>query len=140
VTSLAKNRVSLVREALVPLEMIINEFGLALLENSHSYFVSNGPGQVLDLRARVHNAIDTLKESDDLALRAKVDLNWTKLGRSVNTITSTVEGIVFKINGNSYKVTGAFAPMNQILGWVNPAFTMSRSKRTSSDTLPIFMG
>ena len=140
VTRLAKNRVSLRREALVPLEMIINEFGLALLENSQSYFVSNGRSQVLDLRSRVGSAIDTLEGSDDLALRAKVDLNWTKLGRSVNTITSTVEGVVFKMNGNSYKVTGAFAPMNQILGWVNPAFTMSRSKSDSSTALPIFMG
>jgi|LWDU01.1.fsa_nt_gi hypothetical protein len=139
VTSLAKNRVALVREALVPLEMIINDFGLALLEYSHSSFVHNGKGQVLDLRSRVDNAIETLKKSGDLALRAKVDLNWTKLGRNTNTITSTVEGIVFKLSGQSYKITGAFAPMNQILGWVNPAFTASRGRATSSP-LSIFMG
>ena len=140
VTRLAKNRVSFVREALVPLEMIVNEFGLALLENSHSYFVSNGNRQVLALRERVDSAIDVLSKSDDLALRAKVDLNWTKLGMSTDTITSTVEGIVFKINDNSYKITGAFAPMNQILGWVNPAFAASRRTSNSSVALPIFMG
>ena len=30
-----------------------------------------------------------------------------------------VEGIVFKYKGNTYKFTGAFAPVNQILGLVS---------------------
>ena len=29
------------------------------------------------------------------------------------------EGIVFKYNGNTYKFTGAFAPINQITGLIN---------------------
>jgi hypothetical protein len=29
------------------------------------------------------------------------------------------EGIVFKYKGNTYKFTGSFAPINQILGLVN---------------------
>ena len=29
------------------------------------------------------------------------------------------EGIVFKYKGNTYKFTGAFAPVNQILGLLN---------------------
>ena len=30
-----------------------------------------------------------------------------------------VEGIVFKYKGNTYKFTGAFAPVNQIFGLVS---------------------
>jgi len=35
----------------------------------------------------------------------------------MNTIVPT-EGIVFTYNGKLYKLTGAFAPINQILGYL----------------------
>jgi hypothetical protein len=139
VKSLAANRKDSVREALIPIEMIVNDFGLALLENSHSCFVSSGAAQIHDLRSRVNNAIEELSKSDDPKLQRKIDLNWLKLKKTVDTITSTVEGVVFTVNGTSYKVTGAFAPMNQILGWVNPSFAQSRGV-TSNIPLPIFVG
>jgi hypothetical protein len=139
VKRLTKDRKVLIREALVPIEMIINDFGLALLENSHSSFVSSGHDQVRNLRTRVDNAIKELSKSADPSLRSKLDLNWTKLKKTSDTITSTVEGVVFTINETSYKVTGAFAPMNQILGWVNPSFSHSRGKASESP-LPIFVG
>jgi len=140
VLSLSRNRVGLVRESLVPIEMIINDFGLALLEFSHSSFVSNGEEQVLELREKVDSAIESLKNSDDPNLLSKIDLNWTKLNKTVSSITSTVEGVVFNVSGRSYKITGAFAPMNQILGWVNPAFARTRGTPTQVSALPIFMG
>ena len=36
--------------------------------------------------------------------------------KNVNNISSSIEGLVFTYNGNTYKLTGNFAPINQILG------------------------
>ena len=38
----------------------------------------------------------------------------TKIGGLDSIVPS--EGVVFKYNGNTYKFTGAFAPINQITG------------------------
>ena len=56
-------------------------------------------------------------------------MNYDKLDNDVKMITSTVEGVVFSspLTGKSYKITGAFAPVNQILGMDNPAFAKSRA-------------
>ena len=44
-------------------------------------------------------------------LRAQVQ----KLG-SIDNITSAIEGVVFRWHGRTFKLTGNFAPVNQILG------------------------
>ena len=70
-------------------------------------------------------------------------MNLKKLGSDrEGSITSTVEGVVFhdpKNPSSNYKITGAFAPMNQILGFVNPSFSKSRTKGLEKEVLPIFV-
>lgn len=128
-TNLARDRRAIVRSAIMPLELIINRFGIALLENSHSIFVDNGPLQVEELRQRVTLAVDRLSKEGTDRTKSVLKMNYDKLDNDVSMITSTVEGVVFTspLTGNSYKITGAFAPVNQILGMDNPAFAKSRS-------------
>ncbi len=128
-SDLARDRRRIVRNAIMPLELIINKFGIGLLENSHSVFVDDGPGQVKELRARVKLAVKRLfKDGNDRTKRV-LKMNYDKLDNDVKMITSTVEGVVFSspLTGKSYKITGAFAPVNQILGLDNPAFAKSRA-------------
>ena len=68
-------------------------------------------------------------------------MNYEKLSNDVFTITSTVEGVVFTLPNKrmSYKITGAFAPVNQILGMVNPAFSKSRGKEKPLP-VPLYVG
>ena len=66
--------------------MIINDFGLGLLEYSHSSFVSSGEAQVSILRAKVETAIQDLNGTSDPILQRKIDLNWSKLKKTVNSI------------------------------------------------------
>jgi hypothetical protein len=49
--------------------------------------------------------------------------------KSLENITSPVEGVVFIYKGNAYKFTGSFAAANQILG----LFKYSRVKVKSSE-------
>ena len=65
-------------------------------------------------------AINTVSRSKDVkkinTLRAQID----KL-EAIGGLSSIVpsEGIVFKYKGKTYKFTGAFAPVNQIVGLLN---------------------
>ncbi|MDB4337491.1 hypothetical protein OAA09_00575 [bacterium] len=143
---LAKSRKSVVRKIILPLEMIINDFGIGLLENSHSSFVDDGPDQALELQEKTAEAINLVRKENNPAVIEKLDMHLKKLGKDLgSSITSTVEGVVFADPDDddiSYKITGAFAPMNQILGFVNPGFAKSRVKelpKSSSPTLPIFV-
>jgi hypothetical protein len=142
-TKLSQSRKKIVRDIIMPLEMIINDFGLALLENSHSSFVENGPDQVDTLRKKTKSAIDKINKANNPSVVEKLEMNLAKLGNNVDeSVTSTVEGVVFSDPNNpsaNYKITGAFAPMNQILGFVNPSFARSRSSSTKKETLPIFV-
>jgi hypothetical protein len=143
-TELSRSRKKVVRDIIMPLELIVNDFGLGLLENSHSSFVNDGPDQVLDLQKRVVDALNTLSSVDDNLIKARVKMNLRKLREDpVENITSTVEGVVFTDPDNTssnYKITGAFAPMNQILGLVNPSFAKSRGAPASKESIPIFVG
>lgn len=136
-TSVAKNRKAIIKKIVRPLELIINDFGVGLLENSHSSFVENGKSQIDRLRQRTQSAINEIREEADATTLSKLDMNLEKLGEDLNeSITSTVEGVVFDdpVFGSKYKITGAFAPMNQILGFVNPAFKSSRKTGSASET------
>lgn len=128
-SDLARDRRRIVRNAIMPLELIINKFGIGLLENSHSIFVDDGPAQVIELRHRVKSAVDRLTRDGTDRTKNVLKMNYDKLNNDVNMITSTVEGVVFTspITKKSYKITGAFAPINQILGMDNPAFAKSRT-------------
>lgn len=143
-TDLSRSRKKVIRDIIMPLELIINDFGLGLLENSHSSFVTDGPDQVLDLQKRVVDALEALATTDDALVKERVKMNLRKLRENpVESITSTVEGVVFADPSNTssnYKITGAFAPMNQILGLVNPSFAKSRGVTISKESTPIFVG
>jgi hypothetical protein len=55
---------------------------------------------------------------DDASMRfLKHQLKRLEKIGGFNAILPT-EGIVFKYNGKLYKLTGAFAPLNQIIGYI----------------------
>tara|TARA_B100000700_G_C15055966_1_gene862837 strand:+ start:2197 stop:3474 length:1278 start_codon:yes stop_codon:yes gene_type:complete len=141
-SDIARSRSSIVRKIIMPLEMIINKFGIGLLENSHSIFVDNGEDQVKALRTKVATAVEKVrKENESEKTLNTLAMNYEKLSNDVFTITSTVEGVVFTLPNKrmSYKITGAFAPVNQILGMVNPAFSKSRGKEKPLP-VPLYVG
>ena len=78
-TDLSHSRKKIVRDIIMPLELIINDFGLALLENSHSYFVDNGEAQVKDLRQKTKDAITAIENVGNSSLIEKLQMNLKKL-------------------------------------------------------------
>ena len=103
------------REAIMPVEMIINDFAIELLRGMQSTLVANGKDEVKRIKKAILEASRLIESSGNGVAMDILRREMKKLG-SIDNIASPVEGIVFKYNGSMYKFTGAWASANQILG------------------------
>lgn len=106
---------TLLSSAIEPLEMLIYKFEKLVLQKEYSYLQNKRYEHVEDLRRKVIDAITTIRASNNERHKQLLDKHLKKLG-GVEQITTTMEGIVFVDRGIMYKLTGTFAPVNQILG------------------------
>ena len=110
----------LLKKAIESLEMIIHDFAVEMLKSVQSLFIANPADEVKRLQQTVKNvSTEITRLATDGVLSA---LDMDKMRRELNKIkdvdrvTSSIEGVVFDYNGRTYKFTGQFAPINQILG------------------------
>ena len=110
-----------IASVLKPLEIAISDFAIEVLRGVKSYFVSDNDEEVARMRAELEQSIAYLKNlqaSGDEKMGELIDQQLAKLG-SVENLASSMEGIVFEYPPGSdkiYKLTGAFAMANQIIG------------------------
>ncbi len=106
-----------VKENMRPFEILFFEVGAEILKNVDGYMAANPNDSVQKMRKGVQKAVQTLRSKGDVkklnTLRVQLD-RLNSIG-GLKTIVPS-EGIVFKYNGKTYKFTGAFAPVNQIMG------------------------
>jgi len=98
-----------------PVELAINDFAIELLRGLESTLVVETSREVKRLREEVTKAISTIENSGNEEAMTILREQMEKL-KSVNSITSPVEGVVFIYKSNAYKFTGSFSATNQILG------------------------
>jgi hypothetical protein len=102
----------------LPFELLVLEFGSEVLKNVQSVMAINPDKTTKQLRADVNRAIQTLSSStrlEDISVLKK-QLKRIEGAGGINAIVP-LEGIVFSFNGKTYKLTGAFAPINQLLNY-----------------------
>ncbi len=110
-----------IASVLKPLEVAISDFAIEVLRGVKSYFVSDNDQEVARMRAELEQSIAYLKNlqaSGDEKMGELVDQQLAKLG-DVENLASSMEGVVFEYPPGSdkiYKLTGAFAMANQIIG------------------------
>lgn len=110
-----------IASVLKPLEVAISDFAIEVLRGVKSYFVSDNDQEVARMRAELEQSIAYLKNlqaSGDEKMGELVDAQLAKLG-DVENLASSMEGVVFEYPPGSdkiYKLTGAFAMANQIIG------------------------
>ena len=103
-----------------PFEVLFLDVGAQILKNMSGFLVASPDKAVQKIRKDVVRAIKTVQKSKDVkkinTLKAQID----KL-EAIGGLSSIVpqEGVVFKYKGKTYKFTGAFAPVNQIVGLLN---------------------
>ncbi len=106
---------------LKPIEVAISDFAIEVLRGVKSYFVSDNDQEVARMRAELEQSIAYLKNlqaTGDEKMGELVDQQLAKLG-NVENLASSMEGVVFEFPPGSdkiYKLTGAFAMANQIIG------------------------
>lgn len=100
-----------------PVEDLVSDFAVGMLSGVHSILALHPDEEVRRLRGEVQAAISKIKSSGKQEFLDILDKQLSRL-RTVDNITSSMEGIVFKFKGHYFKLTGAFAPVNQLLGLV----------------------
>ena len=100
-----------------PFEVLFFDVGAQILKNISGYIAVNPDKAVQKIRKEVIQALKDLQKPDKIEKLKKLKIQIQKLQKigGMKAIVPT-EGIVFKYKGKVYKFTGAFAPINQILG------------------------
>ena len=107
-----------------PVENLFLQLGVYTLQNVQNLVALNPNNSVRKIKQDLQQAIEDIKAtasdniSDDSALVfLKRELRRLKDIGGFKAVLPT-EGLVFKYQGKLYKLTGAFAPINQILGYL----------------------
>ena len=100
-----------------PFESIFLKLGAEIMKNASNFLAANPAKAVQDIRKDIAQVIRDLRSTGDIS---KMEMLKTQLDRikrlgGFEKIVP-IEGIVFTYGGNTFKLTGAFAPINQILG------------------------
>jgi hypothetical protein len=105
----------IVQEAIWPLEDIIHDFSVEMLKGLESAFVLDNKREVKRLKQEVSKAIDAIEGSSNKKAIEILTKQMRKLKDKEN-VSTAAEGFVFDYDGTTYKFTGNFAPVNQLLG------------------------
>tara|TARA_R110000796_G_scaffold47751_5_gene114629 strand:+ start:15110 stop:17209 length:2100 start_codon:yes stop_codon:yes gene_type:complete len=115
VKELATNYPSYLKKIIFPVEDIIHDFAVEMLRSLQSAFVLDNNEELSRQRGEVDKAIKAIEGSDSEEAMEILRVHMEKL-KNLEGVSSAAEGFVFDYDGNTYKFTGGFAPMNQILG------------------------
>jgi hypothetical protein len=98
-------------------EEIFLGVGADVLSFMSSVLTANPNSAIADMRSRLESTAEKVRGSGDVSKIAKLKMELSRLA-SIGGKDKIVpnEGIVFVYKGNTYKLTGTFAPLNQILG------------------------
>ena len=111
------NHIKIFKQNIKPFEILFFQVGAEILKNIKGFLAVSPDKAAQKIRNDVTSALKDLQKPDNLAKLEKLKIQIEKLEAigGANAIVPS-EGLVFKYKGNLYKFTGAFAPINQILG------------------------
>ena len=88
-----------------------------MIKNASGFLAVNPDKETERIKQELDDAIKKVRSSGSEAEITKLEQNFRKL-EAIGGFDSVVptEGFVFQYKGKTYKMTGSFAPVNQILG------------------------
>jgi len=107
------------KENVEPIEDIFLEFGSIVLKNATDFLAAFPEEEAARLRAEIEKAAKEVEMTGNQGKIEKVAKELKRLEKigGLNAILPT-EGIVFTYGGKVYKLTGAFAAINQLMGTI----------------------
>lgn len=114
-----QNHKKQVKDNMLPFELLFLELGVEVLKNIQNFLAISPDKAVQKIKDEINSTINILNKSNDVETLTAMEPQLNKISK-IGGFESIVpgEGIVFKYKGNTYKLTGAFAPVNQILGLI----------------------
>jgi cytidyltransferase-like protein len=105
------------KDNIKPFEEIFLGVGADVLEFVGSVLTVHPDKAIRSMKSRLKSVADQVKTSGNPAQIQKLKQELSRLNKlgGIDRIVAN-EGIVFFYNGKTYKLTGTFAPLNQILG------------------------
>ena len=105
------------KQNMEPFENIFLRLGVVVLKNAQNFLSANPDKAVQDLKQDFSSTIEQLQTADNINALNKLEHELKKIERlgGIDAIVPT-EGVVFVYKGKTYKLTGAFAPINQVVG------------------------
>jgi hypothetical protein len=105
------------KENIRPFEDLFLELGSIILKNASNFLALSPDKEMQRLHNEIRTEADKIMKSGDEKQIAKVEAELARLDRigGVESIIPT-EGLVFRYKGHTYKLTGTFAAINQLMG------------------------
>lgn len=105
------------KENIRPFEDLFLELGSIILKNASNFVAANPDAEAQRLHAHLRAEADKIKKGGSVEQIAKVEAELARLDRigGIESIVPT-EGIVFVYKGKTFKLTGTFAAINQLMG------------------------
>ena len=105
------------KENIRPFEDLFLELGSIILKNASNFLALSPDKEMQRLHNEIRTEADKIMKSGDEKQIAKVEAELARLDRigGVESIIPT-EGMVFRYKGHTYKLTGTFAAINQLMG------------------------
>ena len=97
------------------LQNILHNFSVEAIDGLESAFISDNQTQIKFLQSELQASITKIQNSSNERAKEELIRQMEKL-KTPKGINTPSEGFVFDWNGVTYKLTGNFAPANQILG------------------------
>lgn len=117
IQELDKDFGSIIKDVMLPMEYLFLKLGSIVVGALDVFMTLNPKATKKDLQRQLSNAIDLINSKGDAKAKAKLALELKRLEAAggVNAIHPE-EGITFFVGDEFVKLTGTFAPLNQILG------------------------
>jgi len=115
IAMLVSNSKSILQNAIQPLEDIVHDFSVEMIRDLKSAFILDQDPEVQRLRKETDQAIKGIEASGNEEAMEILRKQMQKL-KTIENVSTAAEGFVFDYDGYTYKFTGNFAPMNQLLG------------------------
>jgi len=105
------------KQNMEPFETIFLRLGEVVLKNAENFLAANPSKTVQEIKTELAELIKDIQASGNIANIKKLEFELKRVERlgGFDSIVPS-EGLVFVYGGHTYKLTGSFAPINQLLG------------------------
>ena len=105
------------KKVIGPIETLFLKLGVRVIKLMTGLLALDPEGQIETIKVELDKAIKGVRAKGSEKEKARLEAQLKKLEAigGMDAVLPT-EGIVFQYKGKTYKLTGGFAPINQILG------------------------